>query len=138
MQPGPNITTFSDVTDPPGDNRLVLRIVERPLPKPQPDRKAYDFHSLVWEVRAGDTWAERVVIPREEFGRGVLRRWVSSLHSFDPAAGIAILKVGEEQPPDARGAVHVEYTWREWDLVGNRQVRLIRVCAEPFEQFEGK
>src|SRR3712207_7432414 len=28
----------------------------------QPDRKAYDFHSLVWEVRAGDAWAQRVAI----------------------------------------------------------------------------
>jgi hypothetical protein len=138
MQPGPNITTFGEVTDAAGNNRLVLRFIERPLPKPEPGRKAYDFHSLVWEVRTGDAWAERVVITREDFERGARRRWVSALHNLDPAAGTAIIKVGEEQTPDARGVVHVEYSWREWDLAGNRQVRVFRVCASPHEPFEDK
>jgi hypothetical protein len=74
MQPSPNITTFGEVSDPAADNRLVLRFIERPLPKPQPDHKAYDFHSLVWEVRTGNTWAEKVAITREDFERGAPRR----------------------------------------------------------------
>lgn len=110
MQPGPNIEAFGEVTDTAGDHRLALRFIEWPLPKPEPGRKAYDFHSLVWEVRAGYAWGERVVITREDFERGAPRRWVSELYSIDPAAGTAIIKVGEEQPPDAQGAVDVEYT----------------------------
>jgi len=138
MQPSPNITTFGKLTDSAGNNRLLLKFIELLLPKPEPHRKAYDFHSLVWEVRAGDAWAERIVITREDFERGAPRRDVSALHSIDPASGTAIIKVGEEQPHDARGVMHVEYTWRAWDLFGNRQLRVFRVCAGPFEPFEGK
>jgi hypothetical protein len=138
MQPGPSIETFGEVTDATGSNRLLLRFVERPLPMPEPGQKAYDFHSLVWEVRAEDAWAERAVITQEDFVRGSPRRWVSALHSLDPAAGTAIIQVGEDQPLDSAGAVHVEYTWREWALVGNCQVRVFRVCDDPFEPFEGK
>jgi hypothetical protein len=130
--------TFDEVGGSSGDDRLVLRYVEVPLPEPYSSgRRAYDFHSLAWEARDGDGWAARVVITRDEFTHGSPRRWVSDLHSFDPVAGTALVRVGEEQPPDAAGSVHVEYTWREWDLVRNRQVRVLRVCGAPFEPFVG-
>jgi hypothetical protein len=134
----PNIEVFGEVTDASGDNKLIHRVIERPHPKPEHGRKAFDFHSLAWEVRAGDAWTQRVVISQKEFERDGPRRWVSELYSLDPAAGTAIIKVGEELPPDALGVVHVEYSWREWVLVGNREIRKLRVCTEPFEPFEAK
>jgi hypothetical protein len=138
MQPAPNIMTFGEVTDAAGSNRLGLRLVERPLPRSEADGKAYDFHSLVWEVREGDAWSERLVITQADFQRGAgRRRWVSDLHSLDPASGLAVLQVGEEQPPDARGAVRAEYSWREWDLAHNREVRVLRVCQSSFENLDG-
>jgi hypothetical protein len=28
------------------------------------------------------------------------------------------------------------YSWREWDIATNREVRLLKVCADPFEPFQ--
>jgi hypothetical protein len=135
---GPEPETFAEVAGSTGDDRLVLRYVEVPLPEPHSSgRRAYDFHSLAWEARGDDGWAPRAVITHDEFTRGSPRRWVSDLHSFDSVAGTAVVRVGEEQPPDPAGSVHVEYTWREWDVVRNRQVRLLRVCGAPFDPFVG-
>ena len=92
----------------------------------------------MWQARDGDSWADRLVLSRADFERGGARRWVTELHTFDPASGTAVCKVGEEQPADAGGAVRVEYTWREWDLANNREVRVLRVCGSPFEPLEGE
>jgi len=32
--------------------------------------------------------------------------------------------------------MHVPYSWREWDVANNQEVRVIRVCKDPFESFE--
>jgi hypothetical protein len=135
MQTSPNIVTFDEVTGPGDGDRLVLRLVEVPAAT---SGRAFDFHSVVWEVRDGDAWAARLAITQADFQRGaVRRRWVSALHGLDPDGGVAILQVGEEQPPDARGVVRVEYSWREWDLFNNREVRVLRVCQSSFENVDG-
>src|SRR5687767_494747 len=136
MQPTPNIETFGEIVDTAGQNRLLLRSVERLLPNLPAGAKAYDFHSLVWEVRERDSWIQRTVIPQSDFARDGSRRWVAELHRFDPSNGTAIIRVGEEQPPEAGGHVHVEYSWREWDLNQNREIRVIRHCADPFEPYD--
>ena len=64
------------------------------------------------------------------------RRWVSRVQSFDPATGYGIIQIGEEGPPDAAGAMHVTYSWREWDVANNQEVRMIRICQDPFEPFD--
>ncbi len=107
-----------------------------PSPNMKPGMKAYDFHSLAWDIREGDVWTQRFAISREDFERGAPRRWVSALHSIDSTTGTAILKVAESQPPDAKGSVHFEYSCREWDLLHNQQLRMIRVCVNPFELYE--
>lgn len=62
---------------------------------------------------------------------------MNELHQFDPNSGFAIIKVGEYKPTGSPGAFRVEYSWREWNIAKNRQVRLLRLCG-PFEPFEGK
>jgi hypothetical protein len=133
----PAVLSFDEVLGPDGGDRLQLRFVEVPS---HDDVKvqAFDFHSLVWEVRDGDAWVERAVITAADFQRGAAeRRSVSALHSWDPVRGVAVLQVGEEQRPDARGVVQVQYTWREWDVVHNHEVRVLRVCQTPFEGVDG-
>jgi len=31
----------------------------------------------------------------------------------------------------------VEYSWREWDLLNNREARVLRVCQSSFENVDG-
>ena len=98
------------------------------------------FRALVWSFEHDREWRCRVVITQTDFQRGAKNdRWVDDLHSFDPATGHAIIKVGEmglppyEVGPDVRRCI---YSWREWDLLANCEVRVLRVCEEPFEEYE--
>jgi hypothetical protein len=129
------ITTLSEVVDEAGDDRVQLRYLEWP-PNAQGET-GYDFHALVWEVRYGETWTEQFAISKADFEGGTEGRWPKEVHSFDPTTGHAILKVAENKPTGRPGAYRVEYSWREWDVAKNEQVRLIRVC-DPFESFDGK
>jgi hypothetical protein len=47
-----------------------------------------------------------------------------------------VIRVAEEHR-NAYGA-RVECSWREWDLLNNRQVKVLRVCKSPFETIDGK
>jgi hypothetical protein len=132
----PDIEESSPVADETGNHRLVLHFarVNRPI---NGEGKGLDFRSLTWEAREGGAWVERAVISQADFQKGFpRRRWVSKVHSFDPRTAHAILQVAEEGPPDAAGAVPVTYSWREWDMTNNREVRTIRICRDPSEPFE--
>src|SRR5258707_15348245 len=95
------------------------------------------FRSL-WQAKNGPAWSEKIVITRSDFEKSAEhRRWVIELHSFYSAKGHAIILVGEEQPR-VDGSAHVEFSWREWDLVNNRQIQVLRVCKSPFETLNGK
>jgi hypothetical protein len=83
-----------------------------------------------------------VVITQTDFQRGTDReRWVHDLHSFDPTTGHAIIKVGEMEVPSNKagpgGLRRCVYSWREWDLRANSELRILRLCQEPFEEYEG-
>lgn len=54
------ITTHGELLDDAGENRLQLRCLEWP-PNAEGETE-YDFHSLVWEARYGEIWAEQFVI----------------------------------------------------------------------------
>jgi hypothetical protein len=99
------------------------------------------FQALVWTFEANGLWECRVVITRTEFERGAEKeRWVSELHSFDPASGTAIVKVGEmEVAPEKagpRGFRRCLHSWREWSLLNNKEVRLLRRCEDPNESYD--
>jgi len=137
---GSKRVTQQEVTDATGNNRLarIDRDVSSLVDSLQ-SRQSFDFDSLVWRTNAGGTWRDHIVIPEAAFQAGSPhRRWVSQIHSLDVSNGTAIIKVGEESPPRTVGGgvrMDVVYSWREWSLLTNGEVRLIRTCADPFEKF---
>jgi hypothetical protein len=136
MAPSQKVEVFGTITDETGNNQLVLCYVQVEIPMKGPG-KAYDFLSLTWECKHGAQWIPKVVISQADFQHGYdRRRWVSKLQSFDPSTGHAVLQIGEEGIPDATGALQVHYSWREWDVLNNQQLRMIRECDNPFESFE--
>ncbi len=93
--------------------------------KTRPNAKFFDFHSLVWQRLNDGVWIDHLTITKADFQRGGSnRRWVTSLHSFDPTTGFAILEVGEEFPVNANESV-AQYTWREWNLNDNTELKII-------------
>lgn len=94
------------------------------------------FRALIWSSEHGREWCCRAVITRTDFQRGHEReRWINELHSFDPAKGTAIIKVGEMDVPLPDGFRRCTYSWREWDLLSNCENRVLRVCEDPFEEY---
>jgi hypothetical protein len=129
MAPSSKVEEFGKVTDESGNNQLVLRFVEVDWPN-KGEGKAYDFYSLAWEAKEHGKWIVKAAISCADFQKGSQkRRWISQVQSFDPETGRAILRIGE-------GHARVTYSWREWDVANNQEVRLIRVCKNPFEPFE--
>ncbi len=112
------------IADPNGHDRLTLQ---------------YDggyFRSLIWSFEHGGKWECKALITQTDFQANCdKRRWVSALHSFDPGAGRAIIKLAENVPLD-KSFTRCVYSWQEWDLLANCEVRLFRVCEDPFEEFE--
>ena len=131
-----------EVQDAGGSNKLALldRDVSSVFEVIKGER-AYDFDSLLWRTNAGgDIWGNCVVLKKEDFqGNHPRRRWVSGIHSIDSTTGNAIIQVAEESPPAAIGggfAYTVDYSWREWNLRTNGEVRFLRKCGSPYEKFE--
>ena len=123
---GPCLTT--EISDASGKHRLMLRY--------EAANGGYNFDALVWRTQDAGDWKQRLIITQDDFERGTdRRRWVSEIHSFDPATGNAIIKIAEGDVPNTDNEVHFIYSWREWSLLSNIEVRMIRVCADPFEKF---
>ncbi len=123
---GPGPTT--EISDTSGKHRLMMRYVAV--------GRGYDFDALVWRTQDAGDWKQRLIITQDDFEKGTdRRRWVSEIHSFDPATGNAIIKVAEGDVPKTATDIHYVYSWREWSLLTNAEVRMIRVCADPFEKF---
>src|SRR5882762_7079388 len=123
-----------EVADPAGSNRLAL--IDRRVWSVDDilhSSQSYNFHSLVWRARIDDRWNDRVVISKDAFQAGGTRtRWVSEIHSLDARSGTAIIKVAEGDAPMNAPLVRYIYSWREWSLITNGEVRLIRTCVSPF------
>ena len=103
----------------------------------RPEDKSYKSHSLVWQRLESGRWADHVTITQNDFQRdNPQRRWVSSIHSFDPDSGTATLKIAEGNAPENSARVSYAYSWREWDIRNNREIKLLRICKDPFEPFE--
>ena len=132
-----NTRLFGEVTDATGEHRLLLKFIEDAVSKTRGDEKAFNFHSLVWEIRDGSTWTPKITITQADFQIGAEhRRWIGKIHSLTPDIGHAAILVGELGPADDAGVVHATYSWREWDLIGNKQVRMIKVYDSPFDEMD--
>lgn len=130
-----NIEVFDEVTDVSGHHRLLLRFIEIVRPRPVGER-GFDFHSLVWESRDDSKWKCKIRIRKSDFQRDTQQvRWIREIHCFDPDSGSATIKVAEERPPYSAGTIRVHYSWREWDLVRNKQIRIVQECESPFDKF---
>lgn len=115
-----------------GTDRLVLRDIESRIS----EGTAYDFHALVWERSDGQSWSAVVEIDAEEFQGGSRHlRWISEIESLDPNTGHAVIKVAEGDAPEGSKSVSYVYSWREWDLLENKEVRVLRTVQDPFEAF---
>jgi hypothetical protein len=127
-----------------GNHRILLRDIQYP---PNNDGGfGSHFHSITWECME-DAWNVRASIMEPEFRMGSGHRmWICELHSFSPITGLAIIRVGEEHPipiapqknTDVVYASRVVYTWRQWDLIDNVQMNVIRTCDpnnDPLEDY---
>lgn len=134
---GSQLVTKQEVTDTAGINRLALIYRERTsLRDILQRRRSSNFESLVWRTNADGSWRDRLVISESAFQAGSSRkRWVSQIHSLDAAKGTAIMKVAEGDVPDGAPSVRYIYSWREWSLLNNSEVRMIRTCSDPFEKY---
>lgn len=134
---GTKPVTQEAVTDSFGSNQLVR--VDRDVSSIMDivrSRQSYDFDSIVWRTNANGTWRDHIVISSAAFQAGSpRRRWVSQIHSLDATKGIAIIKVAEGDVPEGSPSVHYIYSWREWSLLTNGEVRMIRTCINPFEKY---
>jgi len=131
--------TREEVTDWTGSNRLALINRERSeLMDSRQSRRWFYFDSVGWRTNARGSWDDHIVISEAASHCGRPRtRWVSHIHSLDAANGTAIIKVAEGDVPMASPStrIHFIYSWREWSLLTNGEVRLIRTCADPFEKY---
>jgi hypothetical protein len=134
---GSKRVTQEQVTDSTGSNRLARVDRERSsLLDTLRSRRSFDFDSLVWLTLEGGSWHEHIAISEAAFQAESPRtRWVSQLHSLDAARGTAIIKVAEGDVPAGSPSIRYIYSWREWSLLTNGEVRMIRVCADPFEEY---
>ena len=114
-----------------GHDRLVLMKREHDLDSnKRPGWKGYDFHSIAWQRNENGEWINHLTIDERDFERDGRFPWVVSIHSFDPTTGTAVLRIGETGSPDDSGTVTATYSWREWDLNNNKEVRVIHLDAE--------
>lgn len=125
-----------EVFDEAGTNSLSLLVVRGVLPG---HLTIEHFHSLIWKRAEGTNWVDYRAISSRDFQRGPgRRRWVSDVHSLDAGKGTAVIKVAEESPPVTTATnitVTVSYSWREWNLLTNGEVRVLRVCQDPLEKY---
>ena len=129
------VQTMEAVTAANGTDRLIRNVWET-VSSLRPDEKSHDSHSLVWQRLEGGLWIDHVTITQDDFQHGnPHRRWVSSIHSFDPVSATAILQVAEGDAPESAPAISYIYSWREWDIRNNRQVKILRICDDPFEPY---
>ncbi len=129
--------TQEEINDATGSNRLarVDRKIGSVVDVLQ-SRQSFDFDSLVWRTNSGGAWHDHIVISQADFQAGSpRRRWVSQIHSLDATNGTAVIKVAEGDVPEGSPSVRYIYSWREWSLLTNGEVRLIRICADPFEKY---
>ena len=130
---GSNLLTHSTVYS--DDRKHRLKLI---LKKCKDLSWGMDFHSIVWEFQRNDGWAEIVAITQEEFElEKEADRWIADVESFSPETSTAIIRVGHEQPEVTSGNLTSRsstYSWREWDLSTNQEVKFLQEC-QPCAKF---
>lgn len=135
--PLPRIWIKSEAVNDTSTDRLRLRLLEqRPIP---PALRDWDFHSIVWETRENDQWREQVQIAKRDIQRNFEgEAWITTIHSFNPHQGRAVLMIAHEGVMNQDGQMNVEFTWREWDLNDNKEIQTIAKCEVGSDSHNGK
>ncbi len=118
---------FGTAVSPSGKDRLCLRYI---------GEDGFDFHELVWEQSIEGRWVRHKTLSPTVF---LCSRngspWVAELHSFDSEFGTAIVRVGESQEQGEKTIV--EYSWRRVSFVEPLLPKLLRICKNPFDRYDG-
>lgn len=121
--------TVSELTDPSRRERVRLCYVRF--------GSGSDFHSIVWEHSDGVSWKRRARTLPRDLARAEIA-FVSSIHSFDPAEGTAVIHAAAMRPSvEEPGRTDAVFSWRSWDLLNNRQIAILQECAVPWERYRG-
>lgn len=124
-----------EVTHTNGTDRLLLNY-ERVGPRLLSSQD-FEFISLVWQTKTSSNWVTKITISNAAFqGTNRTERWISGIDSFDPTSGVAIIRVAEADAPLNSKTINYVYSWREWNLLTNGEVRLLSICKTPFEKYQ--
>jgi hypothetical protein len=125
------------IVDATGTNSLAVMIIRtRPISYVIGGEESYRFDSLAWQTKDPYKWTDYSVIPLKVFRfRNSHLRAVEEIHSFDPTNGTAIIKVVEGNAPPGGFDTGYAFSWREWNLLTNGEVRFIRACTNRLEKF---
>ena len=133
-----SIQTVETVVSEDGMDRLIRKDLET-VSTFRPFEKSYNSHSLVWQRLEESSWTDKIIITQSDFqGSNPNRRWIREIESFDPITSNAILKIAEGDAPQGSNSIKYVYSWREWNIKDNREIKTIRVCKDPFEPFMQK
>ncbi len=126
------VQTIAVVESATGTDRLVLKGLEN---AGYYKRDETNPPRIVWQRDDDGLWVDYVTITDDDFPRGL---WIARIHSFDPITGIAVLRIQEVNVLETsdNNEREITYSWREWDLRTNKEVRFIRVSDDPTEPFE--
>ena len=62
--------------------------------------------------------------------------WVADIGRFDSTTGNIIARFGQEKPGEGDYTKIVEYSWREWSLNQNKEVKFLYVCEDIFDKYD--
>jgi hypothetical protein len=71
------------------------------------------------------SWKEKLIISRQDFEAGTDGSVLFT--ASIPKSGNAIIKIAEGDTSRTETSVHYVYSWREWDLIKNRDIPFIRL-----------
>ncbi len=132
------IKVFSEVRDG-NDSRLTLRVTPTPSPtdllreiyaRSAPQAQGYNFHSLVWDVRVGNSWERKALISMSDFAGEGVERFVNQLHSLNASSSTAVVSLAETD------GWKVNYSWVEICLMMPGRWQMLRRCQQPFERCD--
>lgn len=88
-------------------------------------------YSLKWERKTEGTWKPYIYLPKNQFTKLFkYGGFFTDIESIDPQRNIATIKIAEWDAPKG-GARSVDYSWREWDIRNNKEVKLTREIKYP-------
>ena len=129
------IKVFSQCKCSHGDDEVLLR--NQVVAIEDGEEVGFDFHSVVWVKLISGKEVEHLVLNRKDFITNPnMELWVADIGKFDSVTGNIIARFGQEKPGEGDYTKTVEYSWREWNLNQNKEVRFLYVCEDIFDKYD--